>query len=163
MKFNLEQMNNTSISYHIVPSAAPTIMSARAANSTRILIQWSVIPFKKIHGILIGYEIRYRVSHQVTWHNISVKTIAFLEKPIDGLFKYTSYEFKIAGTNSAGIGVYSAIARQSTPQDGSFSCPILLLIINIYVGVIGVCGTMEFQENSSRNTEFWHFLHGTAE
>ena len=40
---------------------------------------------------------------------------------------------------------------------------MLNVVCMLYVGVIRVCGTTELEENSSRNTEFWHLLDGTAE
>ena len=40
------------------------------------------------------------------------------------------------------------------------TCPNGRDPISRLVGVIGVCGTTEFEENLLRNTEFWQFLDG---
>ena len=65
---------------------------------------WDPISSEDAHGILLGYNVRYRIynsSNSFTNHSVNASTRVFT---ITGLKKATTYEVKVTGCTSVGEG-----------------------------------------------------------
>ena len=70
----------------------------------RLEIEWGPISSEDAHGILLGYNVRYRIynsSNSFTNHSVNANTRVFT---ITGLKKVTIYEVKVTGRTSVGEG-----------------------------------------------------------
>lgn len=83
---------------------------------TSLTLSWKHIPGNQVHGVLIGYKIKYKkvvdgdyVYQDIDeWHRTQV-TITNLEKN-------TEYLIHIAGYTQSGIGLYSDGILEMTKQ-----------------------------------------------
>ena len=101
-----------------MPSVPPIRVVVVKDTSTSIIVRWGTIPLDQRHGVLIGFDIRYKKEGEHLWMNISSDRVGVREKTVTGLRKYTVYGFKVAGKTSAGIGVYSEDFNERTNEDG---------------------------------------------
>ena len=70
----------------------------------RLKIQWGSISSEDTHGILLGYNVRYRIynsSNSFTNHIVNASTRVFT---ITGLKKATAYEIRVTARTSVGEG-----------------------------------------------------------
>ena len=70
----------------------------------RLEIVWGTISSEDAHGIILGYNVRYRIynsSNSFTNHSVNASTRVFT---MTGLKKATTYEIKVTGRTSVGEG-----------------------------------------------------------
>ena len=103
------------ISFSSVPSISPPSFAVNDEISTTTLeASWKEIPQHLVNGRLLGYKLRYTVTHVADQAVVGApitKTIdldkyTFIYK-ITGLQSYTRYAVSIAGYTGAGDGPYS--------------------------------------------------------
>lgn len=79
----------------------------------RLKIRWGSISSEDTHGILLGYNLRYRIynsSNSFTNHSVNASTRVFT---MTGLKKATTYEIKVTGRTSVGEGAGRYIYAQT--------------------------------------------------
>lgn len=79
----------------------------------RLKIQWGSISSEDTHGILLGYNLRYRIynsNNSFTNHSVNASTRVFT---MTGLKKATTYEIKVTGRTSVGEGAGRYIYAQT--------------------------------------------------
>ena len=86
-------------------------------SSTTVNVTWSDIIPSQTYGIIASYSLKYKRTHDQGIEN----EIVVFEKSalISGLDEYVEYDIKVSGMTSKGAGVYSAITKQRTLQDGN--------------------------------------------
>ena len=102
-----------------VPSKAPSELALSAISSTSIIASWQLPPAYSIHGIIAGFKLFYKKKGFIG--SIRVETIndgrTFLGV-INGLDKYTEYEFQVLAFTSPGDGPKSTVVVERTMEDG---------------------------------------------
>ena len=102
-----------------VPSKAPSELALSAISSTSIIASWQLPPAYSRHGIIAGFKLFYKKKGFIG--SIHVKTIndgrTFLGV-INGLDKYTEYEFQVLAFTSHGDGPKSSVVVERTMEDG---------------------------------------------
>ncbi|PFX30135.1 Protein sidekick-2 [Stylophora pistillata] len=101
-----------------VPSKAPGNFSVTASNSTAITATWQLPPGDSRNGIITGFKLFFvkkgSAGLQVAL-TISNGQIRF--KHVNGLDKYTEYEFQVLAFTSVGDGPRSAVVVERTMED----------------------------------------------
>ena len=96
-------------------------MTAFNLSSTRIRVTWQPIPDDHIHGVLLGYHVKY---HKVGRENKSVTMVTVnvtsLSVDIVELDKFSEYRIMVSGFTSKGDGNQSKITCW-TDEDGKYS------------------------------------------
>ena len=102
-----------------VPSKAPSELALSAISSTSITASWQLPPAYSRHGIIAGFKLFYKKKGFIG--SIRVETIndgrTFLGV-INGLDKYTEYEFQVLAFTSHGDGPKSSVVVERTMEDG---------------------------------------------
>ena len=98
-------------------------MTARNLSSTELLVEWNPLPTKYIHGILLGYQMKFtRDKTNVT------KVLNILPNitkyHVTGLERYARYVISLAAVNEVGVGVYSDDVIVWTDEGGKLLCLI---------------------------------------
>ena len=101
-------------------------MTARNLSSTELLVEWNPLPAKYIHGILLGYQMKFtRDKTNVT------KVLNILPNitnyHVTGLERYARYVISLAAVNEVGVGVYSDDVIVWTDEDGKLLCLIFVV------------------------------------
>ena len=103
-----------------VPSKAPSELILSAVSSTSITASWQLPPAYSRHGIIAGFKLFCKKKGFIG--SIHVKTIndgrTFLGV-INGLDKYTEYEFQVLAFKSHGDGPKSSVVVERTMEDGT--------------------------------------------
>ena len=103
-----------------VPSKAPSELILSAVSSTSITASWQLPPAYSKHGIIAGFKLFYKKKGFIG--SIHVKTIndgrTFLGV-INGMDKYTEYEFQGVAFTSHGDGPKSSVVVERTMEDGT--------------------------------------------
>ena len=103
-----------------VPSKAPSELILSAVSSTSITASWQLPPAYSRHGIIAGFKLFYKKKGFIG--SIRVETIndgrTFLGV-INGLDKYTEYEFQVLAFTSHGDGPKSSVVVERTMEDGT--------------------------------------------
>lgn len=86
-----------------------------AITSRSISISWSAIDISESNGPIIGYMVEFQQVDGGAARNRMVLSRNFT---VNDLTPYTNYTFRVAGVNSAGIGLYTDTITLLTPQDG---------------------------------------------
>ena len=101
------------------PSKAPSELILSAVSSTSITASWQLPPAYSRHGIIAGFKLFYKKKGFIG--SIRVETIndgrTFLGV-INGLDKYTEYEFQVLAFTSHGDGPKSSVVVERTMEDG---------------------------------------------
>ena len=107
----------------LVPDGAPPNVTARNLSSTELLVEWNPLPTKYIHGILLGYQMKFTRDKT----NVS-KVLNILPNitkyHVTGLERYTRYVISLAAVNEVGVGVYSDDVIVWTDEGGKLLCLI---------------------------------------
>ena len=101
-----------------VPSESPPNTIIKVTSSSTIEVSWKPINQAHVHGILLGYEVRYAKSDEIPLSWV-IKTLdADAQKTVlRGVAKFTPYKVVICAKTSKGCGKqYSSIAH--TWDDG---------------------------------------------
>ncbi|XP_048584451.1 uncharacterized protein LOC5515158 isoform X2 [Nematostella vectensis] len=99
-----------------VPSQAPTSLWGYYTGSTSLQVRWGVVPRGYVHGILMGYRVKYRVTGEAA---ITVSTMPPERAIVDlkGLRKYTEYTITVLAFTRIGDGVESGQIYVRTDED----------------------------------------------
>ena len=98
------------------PSGPPGTPSLRTSTPTSIELTWTNIECLQQKGIITNFTIRYRL--QGSTQDITVNTqTATTSFNVTGLSAFTAYTFSVAGSNSIGMGGFSATANLRTTED----------------------------------------------
>ena len=102
-----------------VPSKAPSELIL-SVSFTSITASWQLPPAYSRHGIIAGFKLFYKKKGFIG--SIRVETIndgrTFLGV-INGLDKYTEYEFQVLAFTSHGDGPKSSVVVERTMEDGT--------------------------------------------
>ena len=102
-----------------VPSQAPSELTLSATSSTSITASWQLPPVYSRHGIIAGFKLSYKKKGFIG--SIHVETInggTTFSGVINGLDKYTEYEFQVLAFTSHGDGPESSVVVERTMEDG---------------------------------------------
>ena len=101
-----------------VPSESPPNTIVKVTSSSTIGVSWKPINQAHIHGILLGYEVRYTKSDEIAQSWVTKTLDADAQKTVlRDLMKFTRYKVVVCAKTSKGCGKeYSAIAH--TWDDG---------------------------------------------
>ena len=98
-------------------------MTLSAASSASIAASWQLPPAYSRHGIIVGFKLFYKKKGL---RSIRVETInggTTFSVEINGLDKYTEYEFQVLAFTSHGDGPKSSVVVERTLKDGKkFDC-----------------------------------------
>ena len=81
-------------------------MYLRSRGPNSLEIEWSPIPEKDTHGVLIGYVVQFRRYNY--YENFSIANVEASTQvlSITGLREATEYVIRIAGRTSVGVGPF---------------------------------------------------------
>lgn len=108
---------------YTVPSRAPDSLQARSTGTRSILIEWSPVPKKYVHGNLRGYHVYYRTGRSKVKRStshvgaLSVNTSG-QSLEIKALEPFTSYDVWVSAFTIIGSGPSSTPVTVTTDEDG---------------------------------------------
>lgn len=94
------------------PTVAPTSVVGTAGN-TQVQLAWTAPATNG--GTISDYTIQYSSNNGSTWTTFSDTVSATASVTVTGLTNGTAYLFRVAATNEAGPGAYSASSAARTP------------------------------------------------
>ena len=90
-----------------------------ATSSTSIRASWQLPAENSRNGIISGFKLFYkRRSFSEPGTVFLIKSAAVSNKVVNGLDKYTEYEFQVLAFTSAGDGKNSSVVVKRTKEDG---------------------------------------------
>ena len=93
-----------------------------ATSSTSVRASWQLPAENSTNGIINGFKLFYKKrSSSGPGTVLLIKSAAVLNKVVDGLDKYTEYEFQVLAFTSVGDGKNSSVVVNRTKEDGK-SC-----------------------------------------
>ena len=98
------------------PSGPPGTPSQTTSTPTSIELSWTNIECLQQNGIITNFTIRYRKQGSTQDMTVNTQT-ATTSFNVIGLSAFTAYTFSVAGSNSIGMGVFSATADIRTVED----------------------------------------------
>ncbi|XP_028409022.1 protein sidekick-2-like [Dendronephthya gigantea] len=110
------------------PNAEPEIQSSYNLTSTSVYVHWSAIPKENHLGILLGYEIKYRLKETDEW-TLTRLNVTTQDIVLDGLKKFSVYEVTVAGFNRIGRGPESRVYI-TTDEDVPSEHPTGIKVVN---------------------------------
>ena len=102
--------------YSPAPSGPPGTPSQITSTPTSIELSWTNIECLQQNGIITNFTIRYRLQGSTQDTPVNTQTAA-TSFNVTGLLAFTTYTFSVAGSNSIGMGVFSATAHIRTAED----------------------------------------------
>jgi protein sidekick len=106
----------------LVPSRAPTNLTAHNESSTSLMINWGPVPGGKLHGILRGYRVLYKMAENMSSSFVSLTTNALSRNlKVSSLKKFTVYIVKVLAFTVKGDGPETVNISVSTDEDGKQS------------------------------------------
>ena len=105
--------------YLSVPSRPPENVTGNNLTSTSIVIRWSPISRRYVHGVLQGYKVSYvtaDASSNRSWSEAVVNQSA-TSAVIANLRKFTVYMVSVEGFTSKGSGIESKCVAVTTDED----------------------------------------------
>ena len=90
-----------------------------ATSSTSVRASWQLPAENSRNGIIDGFKLFYKKrSSSGPGTVLLLKSAAVSSKVVDGLDKYTEYEFQVLAFTSAGDGKNSSVVVSRTKEDG---------------------------------------------
>ena len=90
-----------------------------ATSSTSVRASWQLPAENSRNGIIDGFKLFYKKrSSSGPGAVLLLKSAAVSSKVVDGLDKYTEYEFQVLAFTSAGDGKNSSVVVSRTKEDG---------------------------------------------
>ena len=120
----------------LVPSETPPNTIVQSTSSTTIEVSWEPINQAYVHGILLGYEVRFAKDDgsPLTWETRTVNPNTH-RKTLSGLWYYSKYRVVVCAKTSKGCGKeYYAITY--TWDDGKYMVYLTKIYFNIHLIVI---------------------------
>ena len=117
-----------------VPSQAPSDLNLSATSSTSITATWQLPPSYSRHGIIAGFKLLYKKKGLMeSIHVVTINGGTALSGVINGLDKYTEYEFQVLAFTSHGDGPKSSVVVERTMEDGKkLDCLEQFLILKFF-------------------------------
>ena len=95
----------------------PRSVRGNFLSATEIFLEWDNIPIEDQNGLIIAYNITYKMKHSAdVWESTMNSTSRTVS--IKGLAYYTIYEFKVAGKTAVGQGPFSSPVDIRTDAHG---------------------------------------------
>ena len=124
-----------------------------AQTSTSIRSSWQLPPVDSRNGIIKGFKLFYKKkgssgsksSELINDGNIVTKTV-------NGLLKYTEYEFQVLAFTSVGDGPKSSVKSMRTNEDGQQITKLILFLTyscNIYCAIMK--SALKVQNQKTKN------------
>ena len=107
--------------FSLVPSHTPPNINVQSTSSTTIDVSWQPIDQAYVHGILLGYEVRFAKDDglPLLWESRHAQPSA-RKIVLSGLWYYSKYKIVVCAKTSKGCGKeYHAISY--TWDDGNYS------------------------------------------
>ena len=126
----IHEFKHTFLVVNTVPSQPPTAFQLTASSSTSITASWQLPPVFARHRNITGFKLFYkkkgsggsvpykRKDSSGSGTILPINSESILNKNVNGLYKYTEYEFQVLAFTSAGDGVNSSVIVNSTKEDG---------------------------------------------
>ena len=89
-----------------------------ASTSTSITASWQLPPENARHGNITGFKLFYKEKDSAGSLTVLTYNDVTLTRDVNGLDKYTEYEFEVLAFTSAGDGPKSAVVVERTKEDG---------------------------------------------
>ena len=90
-----------------------------ATSSTSVRASWQLPAENSTNGIINGFKLFYKKRSSLgPGIVLLIKSAAVLNKVVDGLDKYTEYEFQVLAFTSVGDGKNSSVVVNRTKEDG---------------------------------------------
>ena len=90
-----------------------------ATSSTSVRASWQLPAENSTNGIINGFKLFYKKRSSLGPGTVLlIKSAAVLNKVVDGLDKYTEYEFQVLAFTSVGDGKNSSVVVNRTKEDG---------------------------------------------
>ena len=105
----------------VVAPSAPTIGTASPGNASAT-VTWDA-PSDNGGATISGYRIERRAGSGSWVIAISNTSSASTSKTVSGLTNGTSYTFRVAAINSAGVGAFSSASNSVTPSGSTVTLP----------------------------------------
>ena len=86
-----------------VPDAAPSNLKVMAIKASEVFLEWTPIPKANVHGILKGYELKYK-KYFDTVYDVEYTEGEISEKSISRLKGFTLYMFEVSAYTTTGKG-----------------------------------------------------------
>lgn len=112
---------------NIVPSLPPQNLQSYNTSSTTLNVTWSDIPECCVHGILLGYRVRYSVHRRRSDRSVDNNRIKTVPSPtlqhvqLTGLEKFAEYKVQVLGYTRIGDGFASPPFEVTTDEDSTYS------------------------------------------
>ena len=103
----------------VAPSKAPDGFTVTAKTSTSITASWQLPPADGRNGAITGFKLFYQKKGSVgSRYQLTIKSGSTLTKVVNGLDKYTEYDFQVLAFTSVGDGPNSSVKSARTEEDG---------------------------------------------
>ena len=90
-----------------------------ATSSTSVRASWRLPAENSRNGIINGFKLFYKKRSSLGPGTVLlIKSAVVLNKVVDGLDKYTEYEFQVLAFTSVGDGKNSSVVVNRTKEDG---------------------------------------------
>ena len=117
----------------LVPSGYPQNFQANATTSQSATLTWNLPFLQEQNGIITGYVIE--ISELGIGETSQLST-AFLNRTINDLFPFTTYQLRIAASTDIGTGPFSPAFTITTLEDGQMSYYLYMKLVNEFICVI---------------------------
>jgi hypothetical protein len=105
------------IEFSIVPSSPPLNVTGYNTSSTSLLVMWNQVPHGRVHGILRGYKVLYKIdndgSQNYTYMTVNTTRVAVLTS----LKKFTVYRITVLAFTVKGNGPMAVNITITTDED----------------------------------------------
>ena len=103
----------------VEPSKAPDGFSLIAKTSTSVTASWQLPPADDRNGVIAGFKLFYKKKGSAgSQIMVLVNSGSTLTRVVNGLDKYTEYEFQVLAYTSVGDGPNSTVKSERTEEDG---------------------------------------------
>jgi len=99
----------------LVPTV-PKLLTVDNTTFTTITLSW--MRPNPPNGIIIGYQLEYRISYDLPFSLLSPSNNE-LTRTVTGLTPNTEYQFRVAATTVVGRGPYTDVVTQNTSSEFS--------------------------------------------
>ena len=103
----------------VEPSKAPDGFTVTAKSSTSVTASWQLPPASAQNGIIRGFKLYYKKKDSSGSQTVElINSGSIRSKVVNGLDKFTEYEFQVLAYTSVGDGPKSSKKYQRTNEDG---------------------------------------------
>ena len=115
----IHEFKHTFLVVNTVPSKPPTAFQLTASSSTSITASWQLPPVFARHGNIAGFKLFYKKKGSGgSATTLPISDGRTSSKTVNGLDKFTEYEFQVLAFTSDGDGPKSSVKVKRTMEDG---------------------------------------------